>query len=283
MELFIFVFLLIVLLVYFVILYVRLSRCKKDYDKKFQESRAHMIQLEKMASLGTLSAGIAHEINNPLTFLITNLDLICHYTKDIGALQDVDNREKKIADIILSVQEGLDGANRIKRIVQDLLAFSHSSQGKLVNVDVNELLDVTVRILWNEIKYKVDVTRDYRATTKIWIDSNQISQVFLNLIINASHAIKSNVSSDRGTISLATSEDEDNIFIIVSDTGCGIPEKNLQNIFEPFFTTSGGTGLGLYVSQKIINDHGGVMIASNGKNSGAILTVKLPKKPLKPI
>lgn len=246
--------------------------------KKMEEDKTQIIQLEKMASLGTLSAGVAHEINNPLTFLITNLDLISRYTTQIRDVQDIDCRDKKLADITVSIQECLDGANRIKRIVQDLLAFSHTSQGKETRADVNELLDTTARILWNEIKYKADIVRDYKASTPIWVDSNQISQIFLNLIINSANAIKKNTSLERGTIFLSTREDEKYISIIVADTGCGIPAKNLQKIFEPFFTTSGGTGLGLYVSRKIAVNHGGTIDVKNGEKSGAVFTVKLPKK-----
>ena len=236
-----------------------------------------IIQLEKMASLGTLSAGIAHEINNPLTFVITNLELISSYTKKIKEVKDVDDTDKKLADIMISVQECTDGANRIKRIVQDLLAFSHSSQGKVNCIDVNELMDTTLRILWNEIKYKSDLTRDYKAVTHIWVDSNQISQVFLNLIINASHAIKKLTSCEKGNIFISTMEDEKYVIIKIADTGCGIPKKDMPRIFDAFYTTSGGTGLGLYVSKRIIENHGGTITAAAGNKSGAIFTVKLPK------
>lgn len=273
----IFYFLIIFLVAYLISLYFRFKKKTQMHLKRLEDDKMQIIQLEKMASLGTLSAGIAHEINNPLTFVITNLDLISSYTRKIKEVKDVDDTNKKLEDITISVQECLDGANRIKRIVQDLLAFSHSSQGKVNNININDLLDTTVRILWNEIKYKSELSRDYKAATNIWIDSNQISQVFLNLILNASHAIKKLTSSEKGNIFISTIEDEKYVIIKIADTGCGIPKKDMPKIFNAFYTTSGGTGLGLYVSRRIVENHGGTITAANGEKSGAVFTVKLPK------
>jgi len=273
----IFYSLIVFLLAYHIFLYLRFRKKSQIDLKRLESDKMQIIQLEKMASLGTLSAGVAHEINNPLTFVITNLDLIASYTKKIQEIKDVDDTNKKLADIMISVQECSDGANRIKRIVQDLLAFSHSSQGKINCVNVNDLMDTTVRILWNEIKYKADLTRDYKAATNIWVDSNQISQVFLNLIINASHAIKKVVTQEKGNIYISTMEDEKYVIIKIADTGCGIPKKDMPKIFDAFYTTSGGTGLGLYVSRRIIENHGGTITAAAGEKVGAVFTVKLPK------
>ena len=175
------------------------------------------------------------------------------------------------------MQECSDGAQRIRRIVQDLLAFSHSSQGKISCVDINELIDRTVRILWNEIKYRADIVKDYKATSHIWVDSNQISQVFLNVIINATSAIKKNTAADKGVITISTSEDDSFIVITISDTGCGIPKQVVGKIFDAFYTTFGGTGLGLYVSRNILNNHGGTIEAANGAKGGAVFTIRLPK------
>jgi len=277
-----FLVLLLFLAVYLVYLYMRCSSVSTRYMKKMQEDKMQIIQLEKMASLGTLSAGIAHEINNPLTFVITNLDLISGYVGKMDELRDLDDTRKKVADIKECVQECADGAARIKRIVQDLLAFSHTSQGKINCVDINELLDRTVRILWNEIKYRADIVKDYKALTHIWVDSNQISQVFLNIIINASNAIKKNTASEKGKISIATAEDDKFITITIADTGCGIPERDLPCIFDPFFTTKEvgkGTGLGLSVSYGIIKKHGGRITVDSCEGKGCKFTVLIPTTP----
>ncbi|MCP4652163.1 MAG: GHKL domain-containing protein [Candidatus Omnitrophica bacterium] len=245
--------------------------------KKIEEDKSQIIQLEKMASLGTLSAGVAHEINNPLTFLITNLSLISSYAKEITDVKDIDDRNKTIANIEESVQECCDGANRIKRIVQDLLTFSHASKGRRSCDDINKLLDATIRILWNEIKYKADVVKDYKATTHVWVDANKVSQVFLNLILNAAAAIKQVTSQEKGTISVSTTEDDKNVIVKVIDTGPGIPKKVYSRIFDPFFTTKGGTGLGLHVSRKIIMNHGGALEVEATSGKGTTFVVSLPK------
>ncbi len=263
---------------YVVLLYFRWRRNVGKHMLKTEEDKLQIIQLEKMASLGTLSAGVAHEINNPLTYIITNLNLIGGYAAQIKEVKDVDDRDKKLQAVTESLTECLEGANRIKRIVQDLLSFSHNSRGKTRNIDVNELLDTTLRILENEIKYRADIVRDYKASVTLWGDANQISQVFLNIIVNAANALKRVNTTVRGVITVATRDDGQQIVIEISDTGSGIPAKTLPKIFDAFFTTSGGTGLGLYVSKNIIINHGGTITAANSPKGGAVFTVTLPLK-----
>jgi signal transduction histidine kinase len=263
-----FVVILLILLVYIFILHLRWKKRFNSYLKKMKEEEAQIIHLEKMASLGILSAGVAHEINNPLTFLITNLNILLSYMDQEGRIS-----EDKMKEVRPIVEECLEGTNRIKRVIGDLLSFSRRSKGKKALTDINRLLDATIKILWNEIKYKVDIIKDYRASTRIWVDPNQISQVFLNIIINGAYAIK-----DRGTIYISTHEDGENIFTRISDTGCGIPQKELSKIFEPFYTTRGGTGLGLSVSNTIVKSHGGEIKIESEVGRGTSFTIILPKK-----
>ena len=152
------------------------------------------------------------------------------------------------------------------------MLFSHPSSGKKVLVDVNSLLDVAVRILWNHLKYKAEIVKDYQAVTKVWIDSNQLSQVFFNLIINSAQAIK-----DRGTITMSTQEDASNIRVKISDTGCGMNKETLSKIFTAFYTTKGGTGLGLFLSRNIIKDLGGSIEVESQAGKGTLFTVIIPK------
>ncbi|MFH1338536.1 MAG: ATP-binding protein, partial [Candidatus Omnitrophota bacterium] len=235
-----------------------------------KETESQLIQIEKMASLGILAAGIAHEINNPLGFLISNLETLQGYTKDIGnSINDATMAE----DLKAIAQESLEGAHRIKKIVQDLRTFSRKSESQAMAIDINQVLESTLSIVWNEIKYKVDVEKDYQSNSKIWIDPTELSQVFLNILINASQAI-----SDKGTIALSTREDEKNVFVKISDNGCGIPSEILSKIFDPFFTTSKkGTGLGLSVSYNIIKKYHGEIRVESKVGEGTSFTIQLPK------
>lgn len=253
---------------YLIFSHLRYKKKINTYILRIKEEEREFIHLEKMASLGMLAAGVAHEVNNPLMFLTTNLTLLVEYVHEVR----VEDKEK-LRDITETLGECVDGANRIKRIVQDLLSFSHPSQGKENFVDINQLLDATVRILWNEIKYKVDIVKRYGLSSHIWIDPNKISQVFLNLIINAVHAIK-----EKGTITIETCEDDKKASIKINDTGCGISPENLSKIFTSFFTSKGGTGLGLYISKNIVESAGGSISVESTLGVGTAFTIVLPKK-----
>ncbi|MFH1577456.1 MAG: ATP-binding protein [Candidatus Omnitrophota bacterium] len=238
--------------------------------KLVKHGEAQLIQMEKMASLGILAAGIAHEINNPLGFLISNLETLQSYTKDLEKL--IEN--KPLTDDLKAISvESLEGAKRIKKIVYDLRTFSRKSELQAAQVDINQTLESTLAIIWNEVKYKVDLVKDYHANTKIWADPTELSQVFLNILLNATQAIK-----DKGTVKLSTWEDEKNLFVKFSDNGCGIPEEALSNIFDPFFTTkTKGTGLGLSVSYNIIKKYNGEINAESKVGEGTTFLIKLPK------
>ncbi|MBU0549158.1 MAG: GHKL domain-containing protein [Candidatus Omnitrophica bacterium] len=243
----------------------------KEKSELVKETEAQLIQMEKMASLGTLAAGIAHEINNPLGFLISNLETMHDYAGDIEKGRGDAVKIKELDEI---TKESLEGAQRIKKIVQDLRTFSRKSELQHVSVDINQILESTLSIVWNEIKYKVDVIKDYQAKTNIYSDPTELSQVFLNLLINASQAI-----GDKGSITLSTWQNDEDIFIRVSDTGCGISQEVLPKIFDPFFTTNRkGTGLGLSVSYNIVKKYNGDIRVQSTVGEGTSFTVRLPKE-----
>ena len=253
------------------------------YQKKIDENikivkdvELQLVQMEKMASVGVLAAGIAHEVNNPLGFLISNLESLQDYTRSLAKIVPADNPKNKaiLEDLSAISAESLEGALRIKKIVSDLRTFSKQSESAVNLVDINQILESTLSIVWNEIKFKIAVVKDYQAKTKIFADSTQLSQVFLNLLINASQAIP-----EKGTVTLSTSEDNNNVYIQVSDTGPGITPEVLPKIFDPFFTTKKtGSGLGLSVSYNIIKSHQGQIKAESIVGKGTTFTISLPKK-----
>ena len=255
----------------------------KRYQKKIDENvkivqdvELQLVQMEKMASVGVLAAGIAHEVNNPLGFLISNLESLKDYARALAKIVPADNPKNKtiLEDLSAISAESLEGALRIKKIVSDLRTFSKQSESAVNLVDINQILESTLSIVWNEIKFKIAVVKDYQAKTQVFADSTQLSQVFLNLLINASQAIP-----EKGTVTLSTSEDNDTVYIKVSDTGPGIAPEVLPKIFDPFFSTKKtGSGLGLSVSYNIIKSHKGQIKAESTLGKGTTFTISLPKK-----
>lgn len=263
-----------------------------------------LIQSEKMASVGQLSAGIAHEINNPISFITSNLGTMGEYVYDLSRLLteyrnfvrmvDVDNdllREKHIALTVLEdeieggyllkdlkdvVVESLEGADRIKRIVQDMKSFAHPGEDKLKMTDLNKGLDSTLNIAWNELKYKAEVVKMYGPIEEVLCFPQQINQVFMNIIVNAGQAIDKD-----GLITISTSQRRDLVHITISDNGPGMDPEVVEHIFEPFFTTKEvgkGTGLGLNVAYNIIKKHDGNIDVQSDVGAGTTFTIILPVK-----
>lgn len=269
-----------IIFIVFFIIYSYLLR--QRFEKKIQEKvalvkevEAQLIQMEKMASLGTLAAGIAHEINNPLSFLLSNLESLRDYVNYFALEPSVDAQHKKtlIEDFLPMTEESLWGALRIKKIVSDLRTFSRQSETKKSRLDINQILESTLTIVWNEIKYKITLFKDYQAKSAVLGDSTQLSQVFLNLLINATQAI-----AEKGTIALSTCEDTKNVYIKIADTGSGIAQENLSKIFDPFFSTKRGPGLGLSVSYNIVEQHQGDIQVESAPGKGTTFTITLPKE-----
>ncbi len=172
------------------------------------------------------------------------------------------------------VNESVDGANRVNKIVKDLKSFSHINDEEYVIANLNDGLDSTINIVWNELKYKVTLKKEYNDIPLTKCNPGQLNQVFMNLLVNSSHAIK-----ERGEIIIKTWEKENNIYISICDTGCGIAEKNLNRLFEPFFTTKDvgeGTGLGLSIAFDIIKKHKGEINVNSEIGKGTKFIIKIP-------
>lgn len=264
--------------------------------EQLKSAQMQLLQSEKLASIGQLSAGVAHEINNPIGFINSNLSTLKKYIDNVkeycqgtnrvlerGTPDTIEElrkiRQFKKIDFILEdvssvIEESLEGTERVKTIVQDLKDFSYQDRGDMVEYDLNKGIQSTLNIVWNELKYKAEVIQDLQEIPLVHCYPQQINQVFMNLLVNASHAIK-----EEGKITVRSRLDNDFVVIEISDTGCGIPPENLSKIFEPFFTTKEvgkGTGLGLSLSYRIVEKHGGTIDVRTEVGVGSTFTVRLP-------
>lgn len=279
---------------------------EKIYDE-LKMKEAQILQQEKMASIGVLVAGIAHEINNPVGYINSNMEVlqedvhdICRYTETLEksirhlVLEESRSEREKIEvglqqiqaeskirtlteDIRQIVQESRQGVDRIKRIIIDLKKFSHTDENKMELADLNQEIESTLNIVYNELKYKAKVVKEFGPLPSIECFPHQLNQVFMNILVNAAQAMK-----EQGTISIKTLLKDDYIHVIIEDTGVGIPQENLQKIFDPFFTTKEvgkGTGLGLYIAYGIIEKHQGKISVQSEVGKGTVFTIRLPIHP----
>ena len=264
--------------------------------RQLEEAHNQLLQSEKLASIGQLAAGVAHEVNNPIGFVNSNLCTLKKYVADLlelnaayerlePELSAIDGEQIKALkaridlpfvreDMPALIAESIDGTSRVRRIVQDLRDFSRAGDSEWHTVDVHAGLESTLNVVWNEIKYKAEVERDYGDLPEIDCLPSQLNQVFLNLLVNAAQAIE-----QRGTITLRTRRDGDHVAISVCDTGSGIPPELMDRIFDPFFTTKPvgkGTGLGLSVTYGIVEKHGGRIEVDSVPGQGSTFTIRLP-------
>ena len=267
-----------------------------DANKKLKESQTLMVQQEKLASIGQLAAGVAHEINNPLGYLKSNnaavrkhLAAVKSFLEQVMAGADDAIRASAetydiayiLGDFDAIMQESEDGFRRITEIVQNLKSFSRIDSAERFGLfDINKGIENTLAVATNEVKYVADVKVDLGPLPPVECIGGEINQVFLNLIVNAAQAIKAQSREGRGTIVIRTGAVADKVWIEVSDDGPGIPEEIQLRIFDPFFTTKPvgqGTGLGLSISSDIIaNKHGGRLTVSSEPGKGASFRISLP-------
>ena len=265
--------------------------------KRLEETQNQLMQSERMASIGQLAAGVAHEINNPVGFVNSNLGSLQGYVTDmlrllsvyeqaessltVATLQEIKQLKADIdveflrEDIVSLLAESLDGVKRVTRIVQDLKNFSHVDESERQWADLEVGMESTLRVVWNELKYKAEVVKEFAGVAQIECFPFQLNQVFMNLLVNASHAIEVH-----GTITLRTGQDESQVWVEVQDTGKGIKPENLSRIFEPFFTTKPvgkGTGLGLSLAYGIVKKHNGRIEVKSEVGQGSTFRVILPK------
>lgn len=273
---------------------------QRELNRRLEDAQNQLLQSEKMASLGQLAAGVAHELNNPIGFVHSNLGTLEGYLKDIFEVAQAceaiacssSNKQDFAAiealkkekdfdfiqqDIFQLMSESKDGLNRVRKIVQDLKDFSRVGEADWQISDVHKGLDSTLNIVWNELKYKCTVVKHYADNLPpIRCLPSQLNQVFMNLLVNAAHAIET-----KGEITLSTRRvDDKTIQLRFTDNGQGIPPEHLKRIFEPFFTTKPpghGTGLGLSVSYFIVTEnHKGSIAVESALGKGTRFIIKIP-------
>lgn len=283
-------------------------------NAQLKDAQFHMVQQEKLASIGELAAGIAHEINNPIGFVSSNIDTLqkfYHRLRDIlaahqacmetlkvnpdtppavlqqiCAVEEVE-REKKLAYILDEFDDCLEdtrnGTARVTKIVQTLRNFARSGlDDEWTACTVEDMVEEALLIVHNEVKYHIDIHRHLGGCGEIHCNRGQIGQVILNVLVNAIHAIRDQQRETRGNITVRTEPRDDGVSLVIEDDGPGIPEANKARIFDPFFTTKDigqGTGLGLSISQDIVvNKHKGRIHAEDAPGGGTRFVVWLPNR-----
>ena len=273
---------------------------------EIRRTHAHMMQQEKMAAIGQLSAGMAHEINNPLGFVISNLETLKEYATDLDALlaayhhlyqlcceptpnqamtkqcqtiQELDARVGGaflLEDLPKLADESMHGAQRIKKIIADLKIVARPGETDPERINIHKSIDAVLTILDNRIGPQISVVKQYDAIRQIFGHPQEINQIWLNLVLNALDAM-----GDRGTLSIATHSHENQTLVTIKDTGQGIEESQLSKIFDPFYTSKqvgSGMGLGLHLVFNIVEKHQGRIDVESQVGKGSIFTVCLPSE-----
>jgi|GEM_PF-2254580 len=268
----------------------RLSQLNEEMhamNAQLHATQQQLLQSEKMASIGQLAAGVAHEINNPVGYVCSNISTLQAYVDELLTVVrhlrgkgdgpephcDIDFLEEDIPQLMSETREGLD---RVKKIVQDLKDFSHVDKSDdWEEANLVKGLESTLNIVQNEVKYKASVVKDLVPLPDVPCLPTQLNQVFMNLLVNAAQAIP-----DKGTITLRSGFDDARVWVEVTDDGCGMPAEVQARIFEPFYTTKPvgkGTGLGLSVSYSIVQKHNGKILLKSAPGQGTSFRVVLPR------
>ncbi len=285
------------------------EKIKESYEElqvtnnALQTAQSQLVQSEKMASVGQLSAGIAHEINNPMGFIKSNIATLCDYVTDfeqyillskklvelagassndnlkvnaeeIEALSESIDLEFLLEDSASLLDESKHGIKRVIDIVSGLKRFARQSDNNKEPCNIRDNIEEALKLAHGELKYSVNVSSSFEDTSLVMVNGGEMTQVFLNMFINAGHAIKEN-----GDIKVSTEDFNEGVKILISDNGCGMEQSVIDHIFDPFFTTKDvgvGTGLGLSISYGIIQDHGGDITVESVVGEGTTFIIWVP-------
>jgi two-component system, NtrC family, sensor kinase len=270
-----------------------------DLNEQLSMAQAQLLQSEKLASIGQLAAGVAHEINNPISFVFSNFGTLATYVDsllrmlvryeqaerfiaDPDVLKDIADLRQQVDldflqdDVLVLMAESREGIERVRKIVQDLKDFSRvDAHQEWQWADLHHGIDSTLNIVNNEVKYKADIVKEYGAMPEVECLPSQINQVIMNIVVNGAQAIQ----GPRGRITIRTGTVADQVWIEIADNGCGIPPAIRSRIFDPFFTTKPigtGTGLGLSLSYGIIQKHRGRIDVQSEEGAGTVFRIELP-------
>ncbi len=274
---------------------------------RLKTTQSQILQAEKMASIGQLAAGVAHEINNPIGFISSNLDALNDYMTDFDTLlqhfqklektlkesnqenlsseikkqiQTISDYEEEIEvdylkdDIPELLKDCKEGTGRVGKIVGDLKSFAHPGNDEQMLIDINKGLESTLNVVNNEIKYKATVSKEFGEIPLVEGYPQKLNQVFMNILVNAAQSIK-----EKGEIKIVTKQKGNYVAVSISDNGCGIEKDHLSKIFDPFFTTKEigkGTGLGMNIAYNIIKEHKGKIDIKSQVGKGTVFTIILP-------
>ena len=275
-------------------------------NESLKEAQFHLVQKKNLVPIGELAAEIAHEINNPLAFVISNFSNIKQYVSEFKDMIDYSNMILEDPEITITayrdkmtekweksdmafifedfpelIEDSQKGLNRVAKIVSSMRNFARlSDEDYFEYVDINDLIEEVLIVVNNEIKYVATVEKHLKPCPPIYCNKGQIEQVLVNLLVNAAHAIKHYTFAGTGVIKIETRGESDNLVLTICDNGCGIGDEHLSKIFDPFFTTKPagqGTGLGLSISHNIIVDkHHGKIGVSSKIGSGTCFVVTIP-------
>ena len=278
---------------------------QRRLEKENRMLQQKLLRAEKMESLGMLAAGVAHEINNPTGFIIGNLDLLKEDIKAVlelfNDLEDIfgelgsDDAAKRAGamkrltgtrgspvlkqlrkESVQMIEDALDGAQRIKRIVGSLRGFARVDTETVELIDLNEEVERSLTLVWNDLKYKCEVTKDFQQLPRVMGNPSQIDQVLVNILINAGQAIE----GKKGLITIRTYSGHGQVNVEIRDNGKGISDEHMEHIFDPFFTTKDvgvGTGLGLYIAYGIMRYHNGSIDVRSKVGEGTTCILTFPE------
>jgi PAS domain S-box-containing protein len=272
----------------------------RDIEER-KRMQAQLAQTDRMASLGVLAAGVAHEVNNPLTFILYNLENLAQELPKVVAglhsswseLIDRAGQEKalralgpaselclqgQLDDLVAQAEEAVEGARRVRKIVRDLKSFSLVEDDRRTPLEMNIVIQTALNMAYNEIRYRARVVTDYGRVPRVLANEGRLSQVFLNLLVNAAHAIEEG-NVERNEIRVRTWCEDGEVVAEIADTGRGIEPEHRDRLFDPFFTTKRpgvGSGLGLSICHNIVHSYGGRIDVDSDRGSGSRFSVRLP-------